>query len=90
MTHAEQAVHALLNALATDPNLDPTFKKTLAADPRDEEIAGLRSKLYSIRVTCRDLLAALADEDDESIRSAAADLAPLVGFRDDSFDRKDI
>jgi hypothetical protein len=85
---SELAVSALRNALAASPNVDPAF--TAAVSSESAEIRDLKDKLAAIRATARDLLFAIDEEKAGDIRSAAADLAPLVGYAPDTFDRNDI
>lgn len=84
----ELAVSALRNALAASQGVAPEFKAAVAVEPAD--VCELKKQIATMRAVARDLLFAIDEEKAGDIRTAAADLAPLVGYAPDTFDRNDI
>ena len=76
MTHAEAAVTALRGAID--------------AAQLSAELATLKAKHTDVRVYCRDLLHAIFDGNEEETLEVARQLAPMVGYVVDEFDREDV
>ena len=91
MNHAEAAITALRNAIASpvDPLAEAEKRQRTPAE-LSAELATLKAKHTDVRVYCRDLLHAIFDGNEKETLEVARQLAPMVGYVVDEFDREDV